>query len=147
MPTKREITTAVRRLRKLAELIRPMKRARWQDKDDVWVGDFLMEIWGQKKDGSDTAVRKLTHCRTVGCIGGWATAVNPNLRLNKYGNLSNTLTDSIGDCAFADAFHLDLLVAARLTDQAAPHQTPKAAARAIERVVKNLETESLTPRN
>lgn len=93
---------------------------------DSWVGGDMTKQSNPKPG-----------CGMVGCVGGWATVVHSDLFLHQ-GEVRNAETESFGFVAFAEAFDLYRDTAAALTYSDAPHQTPKAAARAVERVARRL---------
>ena len=90
---------------------------------------FDQGTWGEKK--GDLAVleviTKVHICRTAACLGGWATAVIPELILD-CGGLLNTRTDTRGHFAFADALGISGGLAMRLTLGSARHNTARKAA-------------------
>jgi len=116
--------TNIDRLLRLAALLR-----------DLPPKDFNQGQWyGSDRDPD---VRK-AKCDMVCCLGGWATTIHPDLIFGPDGlYFQNTRAH----LAFAVAFGLDEDVARALTDGDAPHQTPKAAARAVENVAADLAAE------
>ena len=139
--SKTEVRKNVNRLLALADFL----------ENKAGQADFDMSTWAQFKDGrtqdhinswdgnvtqEPVPVTKAVHCKTACCIGGWATNFHPDLILDEYGGLIHLP----GTCqeAFAHPFGIDEDIASRLTFIGAPHQTPKAAAKAVERVARNL---------
>lgn len=129
----RKIGTAINRLLELAELVRTLEPS-----------NFSMANWCRWKDSKNynNLPKKPTQCKTTACIGGWATWIHPDLYLSKDGDLCHTNDDEKNDTyvvhPFAKAFHLTEKVADDLTYYKAPHQTPKAAAKAVEKVAADL---------
>lgn len=121
------------RLLRLAHFIRGLGRK-----------DFDMLTWKEAKlEKDELLVHKASraiHCKMVCCIGGWATLFHPELIINHSG-LVHKGTKKRGFDAFASAFGMNNPDAISLTRGEAPHQTPKAAATAIEKVAKEYATE------
>lgn len=128
----RRIQANINRLLRLAQFLR----------DEVGK-DFHMGAWAEMKKGDglcSVSAKSAAHCKMVCCLGGWATKFHPDLVLRE-GTLFNTQTRVFSVHAFAEAFNLYYDVACDLTDIYAPHQTPKAAAKAIEKVAKQMADE------
>lgn len=114
---------------------------------------FFMLKWGQigvvgEKTFMDicAARRNKFSCGMAACLGGHASVIFPRrLRLvfrDRYDTMGRLeglgkAAGSIGRDAFASAFDLCEKHADDLTTGDATHQTPKAAATAIERLVRN----------
>lgn len=76
-------------------------------------------------------------CGMAACVGGWAVTVFPkHLKYSEYGMPMTRDDDERGEYAIAKVLGICVDHAAKLTEQNAPHQTPKAAAKFIRRLVK-----------
>jgi len=129
----RQIRKSVNRLLKLSAFLYTLQKV-----------DFDMSLYSRPKDDDDLSYRQKplpVHCKTVCCIGGWATRFHPSLRLTQHGFLTlpvGEMSSWCGHAAFARAFDLPFDVASQLCETGAPHQTPKQAAKAVEKVATEL---------
>lgn len=92
--------------------------------------------------------RKTPTCGTQACVAGWAAYVFPSRFQFKadeasffsgtYSYVVSRRTGREGLEAFADAFYLNESHAEAICAPEAPHQTPKKAAHALRRLVKQL---------
>lgn len=123
------VRTSVNRLLRLADLLRELDRK-----------SFDMRSWTSNLDDEHMTPKK-NKCGMVCCLGGWAAAVHPDLELHR-GVLTHLQSDSIYGLAFQDAFGLNGVTVEHLTSGSGSHTTPKAAAKAVERVAVALATEN-----
>lgn len=109
---------------------------------------FLRKLPKSKYD-QETWVEK-RRCGTKACLAGWASFVFParftrepwfqSHQWTMY-NVKCRRTHHIGPRAFADGFHISYNDASDLCEGSASHQTPKQAAKAIDKLVARLKKE------
>jgi len=131
-PNSRQAEVAINRLLRLAEFLRELDRV------DFNMSNYAQSISGDSRD-TDRLKGDAIHCSTVCCIAGWATKFHPDLRLR--GNevrIGHGRKLSIGFEAFEEAFYLPWETTYDLCATSAPHQTPKLAARAVEKVAEEM---------
>lgn len=119
--------TNINRLLRLAGLLR-----------DLPPKNFDIGSWAE-----ESAPPPKAKCGMTCCIGGWATVIHPDLTLSLSGGLriNGSYSGGSGHKSFAKAFGLSNDAAYPLTDGDASHRTPKAAARAVEKVAADLAEE------
>jgi len=115
-------------------------------REEVKRPDFNQADWFQSKYHEGLPLnslidkkRKPIHCKTACCVAGWATHYHPNLFVSVTGDVrlerpnEETFPAALGAHAMAEAFGINFSRAVDLCNGDAPHQTPKKAAKAVER--------------
>lgn len=130
------VRTSINRLLRLAALLRDLPK-----------DEFDMVDWASDGVYGPCLLNAKPKCGMVCCIGGWATAIHPDLVLRYFASdenadLENKRTGSDGPDAFADAFGINLDTASSLLHWQAPHQTRAKAAAAVEKVASQLALEN-----
>ncbi len=94
---------------------------------------FDMGFWVFKANRKKKAMQS---CGTICCVAGWATSVHPDLEL-LWDAVHNKHTGKTGADALETAFGIDSKTALFLVDADSPHQKPRQAAAAVEKVAKS----------